>query len=109
MHRAGEGAPYTGLKPGGLDHGPVIPVAEAAIESGSAGELTALLTDVVREEVERRFNHVMELKARSGEGLAHLREYTSAMLGIQVYAHGLYTKARSDPHEQHGEYERHED
>jgi hypothetical protein len=25
VHRAGEGAPYTGLKPAGLDHGPVIP------------------------------------------------------------------------------------
>ena len=26
LHRAGEGAPYTGLKPAGLDVGPVIPV-----------------------------------------------------------------------------------
>src|SRR3989304_729499 len=28
LHRAGEGAPYTGLKPAGLEVGPVIPVAE---------------------------------------------------------------------------------
>ena len=27
IHRAGEGAPYTGLKPAGLDVGPVTPVA----------------------------------------------------------------------------------
>ena len=27
VHRAGEGAPYTGLKPAGLDVGPVIPAA----------------------------------------------------------------------------------
>ena len=27
IHRAGEGAPYTGLKPAGLDVGPVIPLA----------------------------------------------------------------------------------
>ncbi len=109
MHRAGEGAPYTGLKPAGLDHGPVIPVAEAAIASGSAEELIGMLSEVVREEVGRRFDHVMQLKAHSGEGLTNLREYTSAMLGLQVYANGLYSKARSDPHEQHGEYERHED
>ncbi len=31
LHRAGEGAPYTGLKPAGLDVGPVIPVAEKAM------------------------------------------------------------------------------
>lgn len=28
LHRAEEGAAYTGLKPAGLDEGPVIPVAE---------------------------------------------------------------------------------
>ncbi len=32
-HRAGEGAPYTGLKLAGLDVGPIIPVAEKAIET----------------------------------------------------------------------------
>ena len=35
VHRAGEGAAYTGLKPAGLDEGPVIPVAEKAIAAGS--------------------------------------------------------------------------
>jgi hypothetical protein len=44
VHRRGEGAPYTGLKPAGLDVGPVIPVAERAIETGSSDELAALLT-----------------------------------------------------------------
>jgi hypothetical protein len=46
-HRAGEGAPFTGLKPAGLDHGPVVPVAERAIEDGSPEELVKLLTDAV--------------------------------------------------------------
>lgn len=35
LHRATEGAPFTGLKPAGLDHGPVIPIAERAIVTGS--------------------------------------------------------------------------
>jgi hypothetical protein len=35
IHRAGEGAPFTGLKPAGLGHGPVDPVAEKAVETGS--------------------------------------------------------------------------
>lgn len=109
LHRAGEGAPYAGLKPAGLDHGPVIPVAERAIEAGSADELIALLDDAVHDQVKRRFDHVMHLRAHADEGLAELREYTSAMLGIQVYANALYAKALSDPHERHGAYERHED
>ena len=40
VHRAGEGAPYTGLKPAGLSEGPVIPVAERALETGSGDELS---------------------------------------------------------------------
>jgi tetratricopeptide (TPR) repeat protein len=38
IHRAGEGAPYTGLKPAGLSEGPIIPIAEKAIEIGIACE-----------------------------------------------------------------------
>ena len=33
LHRAGEGAAYTGLKPAGTDYGPVIPAAEHAVEA----------------------------------------------------------------------------
>src|SRR5512136_2790542 len=33
LHRAGEGAPYTGMKPAGLEEGPVVPQAEKAIET----------------------------------------------------------------------------
>jgi hypothetical protein len=35
IHRAGEGAPYTGLKPAGRDLGPAIPAADKAVETGS--------------------------------------------------------------------------
>lgn len=30
VHRAGGGAPFTGLRPAGLDHGPAIPITERA-------------------------------------------------------------------------------
>jgi len=54
IHRAGEGAPFTGLKPAGLGHGPVVPVAEKAIEDGSPEELVKLLTDTVEEQIRER-------------------------------------------------------
>src|SRR5512144_6261 len=62
LHRAGEGAAYTGLKPAGLDVGPVIPVAEKAIESGSPDALIRLLTDTLRHEVQHRFEHIKRLR-----------------------------------------------
>ena len=47
LHRAGEGAGYTGLKPVGSDFGPAIPAAEQAIETGKpvAGQSVARRRD----------------------------------------------------------------
>lgn len=98
IHRAGEGEPYTGLKPAGLGHGEVVPVAERAIETGSPDELLNKLTETVRAEVTQRFEHVMELKGRAGESVEDAREYTEAMLGLEVYAHGLHECAKAGPH-----------
>ena len=99
VHRAGEGAPYTGLKPAGLDVGPVIPVAERAIESASADELVKLLCGFVKDEVETRLKHTVELGRRSNGDLEINREYVEAMLGLQVWSHGLYQAVRAHPHE----------
>jgi hypothetical protein len=105
LHRAGEGAAYTGLKPAGLDEGPVIPVAEEAIETGSPDALIRTLTDTLRQEVEHRFEHMMHLRDHSPDDVARAREYVEAMLGLQVYAHQLYGAMKADPHEgQHGHH-----
>ena len=103
IHRAGEGAPYTGLQPAGLDVGPVIPVAEQAIATGSADELVALLTGAVKDEVEQRLAHAIELKGRSNGDVAANREYVEAMLGLEVWSHSLYKAVKAHPHEhEHG-------
>jgi hypothetical protein len=107
LHRAGEGAAFTGLKPAGLDFGPVIPVAERAIETGSPQELARLLGKTVEDEVLRRYDQLTHLRERAGAGLDEAREYTSAMLGLQVYANTIYKCAQADLHESHkrGEHE----
>lgn len=107
LHRAGEGAPYTGLKPAGLDHGPVLPLAEKALETGSADELLHLLTDAMSTAVKERLDHVLALKASAGGGLTDARSYASAMLGFQVYSNNLFKSMHADPHASHGSYERH--
>ena len=98
VHRAGEGEPYTGLKPAGLGHGPVVPVAERAIETGSPDELLELLTETIRAEVKRRFDRVMELRNHADESVDDAREYVEAMLGLEVYTHGLNECAHAGPH-----------
>lgn len=105
LHRAGEGAPYTGLKPAGLDVGPVIPVAEKAIESGSPDALIRTLTDTLRHEVQHRFERMQHLRDHRPDDVAKAREYVEAMLGLEVYSHQLYQAMKSSPHE--GGHEHH--
>ena len=109
IHRAGEGAPYTGLKPAGLGFGPVVPIAERAFESGSPDELIQVLTDKVRDEVVTRFRRAMALKPRAEEGVAAAREYVEATLALEVWSHKIYACASAGPHQDHGEAHEHGD
>lgn len=100
IHRAGEGEPYTGLKPAGLSEGPVIPIAEAAIETGSADKLVEALTSTISTELSDRFDKVRDLQRHSGSSnVDEAREYVEAMLGLIVWSHKVYLAAKSGPHE----------
>lgn len=98
VHRAGEGAPYTGLKPAGLDVGPVIPLAERAIATGDAHELAALLKSRLEHEIHSRLGRIKELEREAGRGLHHARRHAEATLGLQVWAHGLYEAMGAPAH-----------
>lgn len=98
LHRAGEGAPYTGLKVAGHGEGPVIAVAERAIRTGSADELVRVLTEVVADQIKTRLDRVMALNQQEHGPVAAAREYVEAMLGLQVWAHKLYLAATNGPH-----------
>ena len=102
LHRAGEGAPYTGLKPAGLSVGPVIPLAELAIESGSSRQLADLLTNLLRDELKHRLDAVHELAAHRARSLDDERRYVQAMLGYEIYSHHLYEAMLATNHHQAG-------
>lgn len=98
VHRAGEGAPFTGIKPAGLDVGPVIPMAEKALASGSAAELVAYLSAELSEHVEHRLASARGLAANRDRSVADARAYVRAMLDFEVYAHHLHGVIRTGPH-----------
>jgi hypothetical protein len=94
LHRAGEGAPYTGLKPADTDFGPAIPAAERAIETGDVDPVEALLVEEVRHAVKERFAHIAATRA-TGEALAAndlpaARERVTAELGFIGYVEGVH-------------------
>ena len=103
LHRTAEGAPYTGLKPAGAQDGSFVPVAEAAIESGSATVLLRVLCEAVQADVKERFERVMELKAHDPADVEAARTYTQAMLSFVVDTNKLYewTKTGLQGHNKH--------
>ena len=103
LHRAGEGAPYTGLKPAGLDEGPVVPKAEKAIRTGDPKEVLHFIGHALEEELHRRFERVMSHKDYDENDVAAGREYVRAFIGFVVFSHHLYMGIVGDlPHEGSG-------
>lgn len=103
LHRAGEGAPYTGLKPADIDVGPAIPAAERALDTGDAEALEALLVAEVRHAVRARFAQAMSAQAASKElkayaDVAAARRRVSAELGFIGFAEGLYLATKGSAH-----------
>src|SRR3990170_5477218 len=90
LHREGEGAAYTGLKPAGLDWCPVVPRAEKAIEKGNAKEVISFITHAVQEELEERFKRAMAKKKYDVNDVDDAREYVQAELGFVLFSHHLY-------------------
>ena len=90
LHRAGEGSPYTGLKPAGLDEGPVVPRAEKAIAKGNPEDVISFILHIVEEDLQQRFKTVMERARYDVNNVAAGRAYVQAYIGFVVYAHHLY-------------------
>ena len=95
LHCAGEGATYTGLKPAGIDSGPVISAAEHAVETGDLGKLKAVLMEKIEHALSERLAHVRELKKaplepKTAAEVPHSRERVSAELGFITFAESVH-------------------
>ena len=94
LHRAGEGAAYTGLKPAGADYGPVIPAAEHAVETGDLTKLKAVLVEEIEHALRERIVHVRELQKaplepKTAAEVPYTRKRISAELGFVTFAETL--------------------
>ncbi len=94
LHRLGEGAGYTGLRPAGLDYGPMIPAAERALETHDLSAVRAILIEDMDEGLAERLAHVTELQdvtlePSDHDGVAAARDRISAEFAFITYAEGL--------------------
>jgi Family of unknown function (DUF6448) len=92
VHRAGEGAPYTGLQPAGQNLGPAVPAADKAIATRSPEEAEKLLVEAVRHGLHQRFAKVAA-RAQPGEDVAAGREWVEAYVPYVHWVEGVYQAA----------------
>jgi hypothetical protein len=93
IHRAGEGEPYTGLKPAGRDLGPAIPAADNALETRSVDPLLKLLTDAVQKGVRAHFQEALAKASFDKENVAAGRDYVKAYVEFLHYVEQIYENA----------------
>ena len=94
IHRAGEGEPYTGLKPAGRELEPAIPAADKAIESGKLEPLLKILTEAVQAEVREKFKVVAAKKRFKPDDVEAGREYVEAYVPFVSYIERIYATAK---------------
>lgn len=103
LHRAGEGAPYTGLKPAGTIEKPIA-AADAAIEKGSVDQLSGMLSEHLAAGVRERFARVTQAKGAAEQTPEAGRRYVEAYVEYLHYVeavvqavHGAGAHAHSSP------------
>jgi hypothetical protein len=94
VHRAGEGAGYTGLKPAGTVEAPVA-AADKAIETGKLQGLAMLIFERTERGLHGHFDEVMAKKKYNPNDVEAGRAYSSAYVEFVHYAERLYDAAES--------------
>jgi hypothetical protein len=92
VHRAGEGAPFTGLKPAG-EVEPGIAAADTALEAGTADALVNAMTADVTAGVKERFARAAEARKHADDSVGAGREFVEAYVDFIHYVERVHEAA----------------
>ena len=93
IHRAGEGAPFTGLKPAGTEE-PAIVAADKAVETGKVDALSNEISAHVIEGIKKHFDEMIE-KKNMNRSVEAGRDYIASYVTFIHYVERLYLDAVS--------------
>jgi hypothetical protein len=96
IHREGEGAPFTGLKPAGVEIEPAIAASDKALQTGSVDVLVKMVTAEAERGLRERFADAAEARRHMGESVERGREYVAAYVRFMHYAERLHSDAVTD-------------
>lgn len=98
IHREGEGAPFTGMKPAEAIE-PIEAEADKALEAGSVDNLTSEMSQHLTSGVKERFDRVLDKKKHINDSVDAGREYVEAYVEYLHYVEGVHkTIAGKDGH-----------
>lgn len=103
IHRAGEGAPYTGLKPAGAVE-PAVAEADKALSGGSPDALVKLVADDVAKGIRERFERAAAAYKDKDKSVAEGRKFVAAYVDYTHYVEGIHmmSTAKGGHGEAHG-------
>lgn len=88
IHRAGEGAPFTGLKAAGTVE-PVVAKADLALADGNVDGLAKAIAAHTEEGIRKRFEHTLETGKHARENVEAGRKFVEAYVTYVHYVEGL--------------------
>ncbi len=100
IHREGEGADFTGVKPAGALE-PAVAKADKAIEEGAVDNLAEKIGHVVTSGIKKRFAEVVEAKKHMNDSEEEGREYVAAYVEYVHYVEGIHNLATGGSAHEH--------
>jgi hypothetical protein len=108
IHRKGEGASYTGLKPARYPIDPIIKKGDLSLETGSAEEVAELLAKEIKKEILKKFEKALKLRDKADEDLDIGRHYIEAYADyIHLIEHLHKLLKNPNEHEHHSKKHAH--
>jgi hypothetical protein len=98
IHRAGEGAPITGLKPAGRDLGPAIPAGDRALDTGDVEPVVKLMSEKMEHGARALFKKALARKQLTSNDVEAERAFVKAYVEFIHYIEGLQAAAASQAH-----------
>jgi hypothetical protein len=98
IHRAGEGAPYTGLKPADTDFGPSIPATDKALATGDVEPVLKLLSEKTERGVREQFQKTLTQKKFDKDNVPAGRAFVKAYVAYTHYVKGIHDAAAPTKH-----------
>jgi len=89
LHRAGEGAPFSGIKDEPVE--PIVAMADRALAEGSADEMVEKISGHMADAIKERYAKVVDAKKDKDASVEAGREFVEAYVKYMHYVEGIHT------------------